>query len=740
MKPISGPRPNVQLVLVIPMLLSALAVVIAACGDPEQPREVVLAPAPFLTATVASDGGTVVEPQSLAETWVADRLRAVAELYDISAEGRDLLVRLDVRQIRGEPGFFGSYGYDSWTGVGEAKPATIMHELGHAYWGAFPIAGVPELTWETPAGEDLSPALKRYHADVLQFMKQPPGPYEPFRSRLRNLPELSEDNLDGLVHMVEADIVSIVGGDLDLVPPILRKYWARFLQPGPWRTWYEAVAWFKGLEGDQVGLANQYLGFQHLDLRPYESLPQTDSPTVTPLVADLLRSEERQRLQDFTEQFELLIGDPDNRENFDFWRGYLHDMRRLNGSHHGFLASLGTSAADEIADTLAVVGALDGLEPAEQAGRVSQALEDQALAVHFLPVLENGTLLEYFAADPKFPDVPTLRGTVAFVERLARLAPVVESVIRAGGDDEQSGTATLASFLETQDFENSRDLDLFFGLLKDADRETAERVVAALDGPTTIRLLEAVPAALRSLLDPERLLEVLGITETATPDELVDGIDILVEHTSGNFRIDEPFLDALYRVIALRTSFDPRVALQVADRSRFPMEGYILRFPEAAVAMLASDPELAAGLVKKSDEVTFPPARFVYRLVHAYPDLAADIVGRLDEQGEDGLVTEALAHFAYDSQRLAQVPGLPIALENDRRFLEALAKEEGSDWLVTNIAGVVRKYRMLAERGDVPSDFVTAYKATLEAAVRSVQGSPKKQELERVVGEVFGGR
>ena len=247
---------------------------------------------------------------------------AVADLYAISEEGRDLFTRLDVRQMRGEPGFFGSYGYKSWTGIGEAKPATIMHELGHAYWGAFPITGVPDLSWDTQQGEELSPAMRRYHADVLEFMKQPPGPYELLRSRLRNIPELSEKNLDGLVHAVEADIVSMVGGDLDLVPPILRKYWDRLLEPGPWGSWYEAVAWFKALDGEHAGLANEYLGFQHLDLRTHESLGRADTDgTLSDLVVDALRQEGRQRLQDFAEQFELLIGDPENEENFDFWRG-----------------------------------------------------------------------------------------------------------------------------------------------------------------------------------------------------------------------------------------------------------------------------------------------------------------------------------------------------------------------------------------------------------------------------------
>ena len=66
--------------------------------------------------------------------------------------------------------------------------------------------------------------------------------------------------------------------------------------------------------------------------------------------------------------------------------------------------------------------------------------------------------------------------------------------------------------------------------------------------------------------------------------------------------------------------------------------------------------------------------------------------------------------------------------------------EKGPDWLAANIAAAVVRYGTLAERGDVSSDFVAVFEATLEAAVRSVQGGPTKQELERVVGEVFGDR
>ncbi len=130
--------------------------------------------------------------------WVEQRLRAIATLYCVSPVGIDMLLGLDVRQMTGQPGYFGSYGFESWTGIGQASPVPTMHELSHAYWGAFPVTGYPELSWAVEKGAGISTAMTRYHRDVIEFMKQPPGPYEIFRSVLRNIPGLSEDFLDGL--------------------------------------------------------------------------------------------------------------------------------------------------------------------------------------------------------------------------------------------------------------------------------------------------------------------------------------------------------------------------------------------------------------------------------------------------------------------------------------------------------------------------------------------------------------
>ena len=674
-------------------------------------------------------------PPRTDEQWVRERLAVVATLYDLSDEGRDLLDRLDIRQMRGQPGFFGSYGYKSWTGVGEAKPSTIMHEIGHAYWGAFPVTGFPGLSWERREGQPLSPAMERYHDDVLKFMRQPPGHYELFRSRLRNIPEISEDKLDGLFHSVEADVVYDVAGDLELIPPILRKYWDRLLRPGPWRSWYEAVAWFRSLSHDDRAAASQLMGLEHLDLRGYTSLPRADDAHVQDGVKDALRREERQRLWDFADQFDLLLGEPEYQENFGFWRGYLGTMKTLHGRHAGFLHGLALPRAPDIAGALDLLLDLDGRSPSEKATAIAESLTRDPFVLHLLPALDNRTLLELFSSDAPLIDLHenTLKGTAAFVQRLQRFNPVVETVMAAARESTQQGAAELTRFLNTQKNDNRDDLKLFLGLFRDADHDRARSVTAALDDDMIIRVLKVAPAELRSLLNSKQLLDALSIAPTSLADELTLGIDLLITYPSGNFRIDEPYLDALYDVMAARVDAGPAASLEIIASTPFPMEGFLREKPRRAVAALAADLDTAARLVRDSDAVLFPPARFVYSLINADPDFAATLVAHLDRLGEQELVIESLAHFAYDVDRLAAVPGLPISLENDGRFLAALLEDQGPTWLETRLRDVIELYEPRIARGDLPPDLLDAHRRTLHSAIATLPPGPPKRDLTAIV-------
>ena len=669
--------------------------------------------------------------------WVQQRLNALIRLYDLTPSGAALLRSLDIRQMRGNPGFFGSYGFKGWAGVGEAKPIGVVHEIGHSYWGGFPVPGFPELSWETPPGAVLSPAMERYHADILSFMAQPPDDYEVFRQRLRNLPDLSSDNREPLFHNVEAGLVYGTGGNLALVPPILRRYWSRFLKDGPFDSWYDALAWHQSLSGDGRAAANKYLGFEHLDLRQYGSLSLPSGvPDLIPERAEILAGEERQRQFDLADQFELLLGDPQKGENFQFWRGYLRDKVELYRLHKDYLPSLDLPRAADLASALGFLNELTGLSPEEQAGRMAGQLPAQPFLVNFLPTLDNRTLLQLFSTGTALPRGATLQATASFVERLQRFSGVVEGVMASGRADPRRAAGDLGEFLSEIGFEQKEDLRLFFDLFRDADPATAGRVVLALVKDTVRRLMEPVPAQLRFLLTAEELSAKLDITAAAGVAALKRGVVLLVEEPSGNFMIDEPFLEWMYQVVAGRSGTQARDVAEVLMEPAFPLEGFIQQHPRAAVAILAQDLESAVRRVLDSDPVLSPPARIVYRLISADPAWTARLVVALEEKGEEAVVVESLAYFAYDKDRLEWLPQLPISLEQDGRFLETLFNLRGGEWLAGRLEEAFTHFAGLAAANQVSPDFLSHYRATLAAAAATIADSFVGDALQGIIDGV----
>ena len=671
------------------------------------------------------------------ERWVRDRVRAVESLYDITPQGREAIENLDVRWMKDQPGFFGSYGYRYWTGVGEAIPKSVMHELGHAYWGMFPVTGLPHLSWDTKEGQSLSTAMARYHQDMLEFMKQPPDHYELLRSRLRNLPRLSSNNQEPLLHAIEADTVYTTAGDLDLIPPILRKYWDRFLRVGPFYSWNEAFRWYQALPPPNRRLADKYIGFEHFSLQDYDGLEKSELSTLRPEVAETLLGEERQRLKDFVQHFDLLsaliVGTEEQTENFKFWRRYLRDKIELHKQHPELVASLSWPRAEPIADVLDFLRTLEGKDSSQKVDLVTQELIARPFFVHFLPALDNRSLLTLFTSDVQLPEGATLKGTAAFVESLQRFAPDADRVLEEGRRDVSHGAEVLMSYLNRVDFDAQQDLDLFFEILQGSDNHTAREVVAALDDSMLRRLLKPVPARLKGLLRPNRFLSVLDITLSSPADKLAQGIEDMVQYPSGNFLIEEPFLDEMYSVIVSRAKMAPLETLNVISNSPFHMERFLALHPESAVELLATDLNIAMKMIKNSDTIILPPPRFVYRLIFADPRFAAQIVSLLDDEGQTGLVVESLAHFAYDADRLLAVATLPISLEKDGEFLEALLEEKGEGWLEARLGEAVTLYEKRVEMGEVDSDFLTAYERTLVSAVSTLDDEESRRTLRQIV-------
>ena len=648
--------------------------------------------------------------------WAQRRLDAVIALYRPTAAGQTLLHSLDVRQMPGEPGFFGSYGFYGWTGVGEAKPIPLMHELGHSYWGGFPVIGRPDLDWQRTDDGGIAPALAAYHRDILTFMAQPPDEYELLRQRLRNLPGLSSENTEPLFHSLEADVPYTTGGDLSLAPPILRKYWGYFLTEGPFGTWEQAAGWLQSLSHEERAIVGKFLGFDHLDLRLYSGIPPHSPPEdLLTAAAGTLEVEERQRLTDLAGQFHLLIGDPQLEENFQFWRGYLRDKVALHRTYPNHLSSISAPRAPEISDALDFLGALEGT-PKEQAASLEERLADQPFLVNFLPAVDDRTLVELFVDGPALPEGPTLQATASFVERLRRFGSLVDDVHAAGRISPAGGTAALAEYLDTTDPEMEQDLKLFFDLFHSRDPELAREITAGLDGERAQTLMRAAPVQMRIILDPGTLLGKLGIAADAPNELLSPGVDLLLEETSGNYRIDEPFLEQLYRVIAERAETNTVETALVISQHRFPLESFILSQPATASLIMSGDIDTALSIVESSDPVIAPPARIIYRLIYSDPVVAARLVDGFDRRGNDEVVVESLAYLAYDKSHSEKFPALPISLEQDGVFLEQLLNARGEGWLSEQLQTAAQTYRSRAENGEVSPEFPAQYRQTLQAA------------------------
>ena len=669
--------------------------------------------------------------------WVAERIEAVVSLYRPTLAGEALLRSLDLRHLPDEPGYFGSYGFDGWAGVGEAKPIPVMHELGHSYWGGFPVIGRPELSWERPDDGEAAPALAAYHRDILAFMAQPPDDYEFLRERLRNLPGVSEENTEPVFHSMEADVPYTTGGDLSLLPPILRRYWGHFLAEGPFGSWERALGWYLSLSGEERATASKFLGFEHFDLRLYPGLPAYSPPgDLLSAAAGTLAREELQRLNDLAEHFDLLLGDAQLEEDFQFWRGYLQDKVALFRVHPGHLESLDLPRASELSDALQFLAELEG-SPESRASALAKRMPAQPFLVNFLPAVDDPTLVRLFADGPELPQGPTLQATASFVERLQRFGTLVDSILAAGRESPQAGARALGSFLTETGYEQEQDLRLFFDLLKGADGELARRIMRQTDKATVRALMAPVPVQLRAIFSPEELLDKLDITAEATDADLRRGIKLLIGDASGNYRIDEPFLERLYAVMAERVEAAPAEALSVMAGTPFPVEGMILKQPRAASAALSADMGLAAALVRDSDAVVAPPARIIHRLIVADPGLAASLVAALDAQGESLLATESLAYLAYDKARSERYPELPLSLSQDGAFLQSLLERQGEGWLSERLAESAELYRRRAADGEVAPDFLRHFRDTLEAAA-ATRDADTRRRMAGIIRAAFG--
>ena len=675
--------------------------------------------------------------------WLQARIEAIEAIYNLTPVGDRFLEEHDLRWMRGEPGWFGSFGYDGWTGVGESRLGPIMHELGHAYWGAFGVTGRPDLSWAEPRGGHESSAIEQLHADLLTFMAQPPDPYEPLRERLRNLPKTKLGDSSGLLHFGEADLVHTTGGNALLLPPILRRYFDAYLTDGEFDSWYAALEWYQGLSPWDARLAAVYFGLEHLDIDLYSDLKPAGDTSLPEGFAKIAEREERQRLVDFALQFDEVtgleeVGDRRTTLELPFLRGYLNDKLALHRRYPCALVAV-VDAAPVAADlelVLAAFAELDGKQANERADLLGPRMEEPIFSV-FWPLVDGPTLMELHARGITPRDSDTAeRTTDGEIERLARIADAAASILRRARDNLDTGVRDLVSLLGSVLEGNGGEAGMVIELELASDRELAEAVVVRLDHDLVRELLAEEPGVVRQLLAPERLLPILGITAGADAEELANGIRDLIQASSGNYRTDKPYLSTVYRLVAERGLSRPSEALGVVLGSGLFLEDMLRERPRETVDILASDPEQAAALIAGTSGYGRTPQGLIHAIVYEEPRLAARLVDLMGSMNPEA-AREALVHFAYDSHRKALLPSLSVSPENDGVFILALADLQRDRRVAESMAEAITAYGVLVQDGTAPADFLQAYEATLEEAAGSQDDAADGERLRRIVRDAF---
>ena len=722
------------------LLLAALLV--AACTSRSAPTPVVTPPT--TTQEHVSLGDSPQTP------WVRDRVLAIEGLYRFTEAGQAWLDGYDLRQMTGQPGWFGSLGYQHWAGVGQAIPDRVLHELSHSYYGAFIITGRSELSWETPGGGEASPALLQYRADLATFMSQPPDAYEALRERFRNLPNLSKGQYPDLYHFGEADLVYAVGGNLNLIPPILVKYFDQFLLPGERQTWDEVLRWYLGLSDDDIRVADGQIGIAHFPRAYYEAMEPLSTAGVPQRFRGILEGEEQQRLTDFAQQYDLIkqerfsLTDAASVDgDFKFWRRLLREILGLHRKHPQVLPQAG-GQGESIASVLDAILEAERLPPQEQASLLGPRLQEP-LVTDFLVLLHSRALVDLLARDPGEASSASVQDVIGkFTQKLRRFIEAVDSVTTTGRNDPGRGSRDLEDFLtDLGDDEQKRNLDLIFDLLWEVDPELAGELVNGMSDAAILQLLSNNPGAtMNGHVRPHRLLTTLNITIDASQEQLTDGMKSLLGNTSGNAQIDAPFTEMAYEVVAQRAVQAPKEALAVLQEAQVrlsaqPFTGFIVSQPQAASATLSADLAGAAELIASRQGHSETPQRIIHTLILYDPVLAGRIVATLSARGDEEIVAEALIIFASDAGRVEANPSLNLSLENDKRFLQHLIDAQGAPWVRQRMESALRTYDRHIRDGIVDPGFLTAYPETLQRIIYLETQPSRRRTLEETFDGAF---
>lgn len=702
-------------------LIAIVAIATGACSSSEDTRTDEISASPVTSPVVTGDSVDNPALQIVEKDWVSDRLQVVQAIWGFTPAGIEWQNSYDFRQMRGQPAWFGSTGVDGWAGAGQAIPQSVLHELGHSFWGAFSVDGA---TYEKT--EQL---LDSYGADLLAFMRQPPDRFEPLRDRFRNLPNLDRGELPDLVHFGESELIYFAGGDLDLVPPILRKYYVTYLTEtgvaGDVSDWPSALGWWFALKGEERTDAGRVFGLQHFPLKPYEGVPRTDDVALGSELLELLQGEERQRLIDFADQLDEIklqrsaLADATGTDRgFNFWERYLRDMFDLHAKHPEVLATQAGERGQELGGTLDTYREMDPLPPEQQAERYRALIatpEGQNVR-DFAPLLKARALLALFSEDADQPVEGIEASASEFAAQLRELVAIADAALDAGGSDPGSAAVAFANRLkEFTDDGLAGSIDTIFNTMREVDSDVARRVIAELPDTFLLRLLDVRPSAARvGEVTPERLLNAAGVTRDASFEELIDGITLLSENTSGNFAIDTPFDEAIYDLLDGFVDSDPALVLRIFRETDLRPLPWVAGHGEAAARVFAADLASSVTLFAAYDGPEPTPERVLRLLAYSDADTAVALMLAARDAGREHDLINTLNTIVYDAYWSDLGVGPDQRIESAAALLLSLKDRVGAERVSELVAAGVTDYLDDVGTGDLEAEYRSRHLETID--------------------------
>ncbi len=624
-------------------------------------------------------------------------------------------------------------------------PRLILHELSHSYWGTREVPGLPGISWDA-TDDGPSPGISAFRSDLETFMAQPPDRFEPLRDRFRNLPNLVVGEYADLFHFGEADLIYMTGGDLDLVPPTLRKYFSGFLDTTgaggiDFDAWSDALHWFLGLSDTDRPAAGEVFGLQHLPLAKYERLTPVESTVLPAVLVNTLNAEEEQRLRDFAEQFDEvkekefgLVDAAGVDRGFQFWRDYVREMSGLHDRHSGVLRESGTGLGAQLADALDFYRAIKSRDASEQAVRAREQFDDRPVVRDLAVLLDSRALVEIFAETEAGSGDGLGTVFTGYASQLARLVQAADDVIESGRRDPAEGADAFEVFLATLDDDDLRSsINVMLDLMRDSDSDTTRESLRRIDNGAILRLLAVRPEVARSIeVTPKRLLEALGITSEGDIDTLTIGVRKLLENSSGNFEIDRAADEAMYAVLDIREIIEHGSTLTILRGARVRLGPWLEANPIAALTALNRDIPRAARLIVSTAGARATAPSMLHRIISIDPLLAANLLLEMESTGVANIVPETLNHLAYDTYWAQLGAEAAVNATNVAVFLSQVAQARGNDWLREQILLGAEQYRAAIDAGELEEEYPQRHADTLEA----ISFTPLSGSIRGVLAEV----